>query len=571
MKKLSILFILAFLSLNIHCGGGGGGGSASFTAGKTKVTINLGETRIGAGGLFVKASSTIPTNVTSIRFSITSPDMAEISETVQVAGQSTVSKQFDVPNGPNRHFVIEAINDALSPPDNVTYRGETYANLEGNPVALFIVMVSTDSVPPAFGGLVSATATSTTSVELVWAPASDNVTPQANIQYLIYMATSSGAQTFSAPSFVTPQGATSLTVIGLNPSTTYYFVIRAKDERGLIDTNVTEKSATTLSPPDTTPPSFNGLVSATAISSSEILLKWDPASDNASDPSHIDYLIYVATSSGEQNLAVANSASAPGATSFTVTGLGPNTTYYFIVRARDEAYNIDSNTVEKSATTKSLPDATPPSFSGLVSATALSTSSIRLSWNPATDDVTPASDIAYYIYMSAFSKGQNFTIPRDIVFGAATATISGLSPATTYYFVVRAADKTGNMEQNTVEKFATTLTPSFVDLQPVNAIINTSDISFDVVNNGTANAVNAVVFVETSDACVFYDCNPVVVSVPAGGSQNVVITLSYMPIEYRIIVDPANNIAESNESNNCISNINCCSSPPPASCSTGGF
>ncbi|MEW6053755.1 MAG: fibronectin type III domain-containing protein [Nitrospirota bacterium] len=570
MKKLSILFILAFLSLNIHCGGGGG--SASFTSGKTKVTINLGETRTGAGGLFVKASSTIPTNVTSIRFSITAPDMAEISETVQVAGQSTVSKQFDVPNGPNRNFVVEAINDALSPPDNVTYRGETYANLDGNPVALFIVMVSTDSVPPAFGGLVSATATSTTSVELVWAPASDNVTPQANIQYLIYMATSSGAQNFSAPSFVTPQGATSLTVIGLNPSTTYYFVVRAKDERGLIDTNVTEKSATTLSPPDTTPPSFNGLVSATAISSSEILLEWDPASDNASDPAHIDYLIYVATSSGEQNLAVANSASAPGATSFTVTGLGPDTTYYFIVRARDAAYNIDSNTVEKSATTKSMPDTTPPSFSGLVSATALSTSSIRLSWNPATDDVTPASDIAYYIYMSAFSKGQNFTIPRDIVLSAATATVTSLSPATTYYFVVRAADNTGNMEQNTVEKSATTLTPSFVDLQPVNAIINSFDISFDVVNNGTANAVNAVVFVESTDACVFYDCNSAMVSVPAGGSQNVVITLSYMPIEYRITVDPDNNIAESNESNNCISNItNWCGSSPPASCSTGGI
>lgn len=574
MKKVFILLFLALLTININCGGGGGG-SATFKSGKTTVKINLGEIRTAsqASGGFHTASSTIPSNVTSIRFTISAPDMTTIIETVPVAGQTTITKTFDVPNGPNRHVLVEAINEAINPPDNVSYKGETYANLDGTPVTLTIVMVSTDKSSPLFGGLVSATATSTTTIDLSWSPATDNVTPQNNIQYLIYMATSSGGQNFSSPSFTTSQGATTFTVPGLSPSTTYFFVIRAMDERGLIDSNTVEKSATTFAPPDTTPPSFGGLVSATAVSSTEILLEWVPATDNVSDPSHIDYLIYKATTSGGQNFAVPNAASAPGATSFTMSELAPDTTYYFVVRARDEAYNVDGNTVEKSAITKSLPDTTPPSFSGLVSATALSPNSIRLSWNPATDNVTPSSEISYYVYMSTVSKGQNFSSPKDVVIGSTSATISSLTPGTTYYSIVRAADKLGNFENNTVEKSATTLVSTFIDLEPTSVIINdifcgSPSIHYYLDNNGTAVASNVLVYVEYGDG-YSSDCTPYTWGglVPGSPTADQCISTAYTPTQYRIIVDPFNTISESNETNNCKDSDGIwCSFAPPASC-----
>ncbi len=103
-----------------------------------------------------------------------------------------------------------------------------------------------------------------------------------------------------------------------------------------------------------------------------------------------------------------------------------------------------------------VPDVTLPTFGGLVSATATSASQIQLQWNPAADNVTPASNITYLIYMATSSGGQNFASPSYSVIGAASANISGLTSCTTYYFVVRARDAAGNTETNTVERSAKT-------------------------------------------------------------------------------------------------------------------
>jgi hypothetical protein len=349
MKKVFGIFILALLVImNINCGGGGG--SATISSGKTTVTIALGQTRTASDSQkgLLKESSTIPSSVVSVRFRISAPDMATIERTVAVAGKTTISESFEVPNGANRDFVVEALDAS----DFIRFRGETFVPmLNGQQVFLSIVMVSTDHTAPAFGGITSATAVSTTEIQLAWAPATDNITPQDQIQYLIYMATTSGGQNFASPSFVTSAGATSFTVPGLNPNTTYYFIVRAKDEAGNIDTNAVERSATTFVPPDTTAPTFGGLISATAQSQTEIALSWNPATDNVTPSSNIVYLVYMATTSGGQNFAIPSFTTSAGTTSLTVTELTPATTYYFVVRAKDAAGNIDANTVEHSATT----------------------------------------------------------------------------------------------------------------------------------------------------------------------------------------------------------------------------
>src|SRR5438309_4852482 len=64
-------------------------------------------------------------------------------------------------------------------------------------------------------------------------------------------------------------------------------------------------------------------------------------------------------------------------------------------------------------------DNIPPSFAGLKSATTCipgpigggRTASYNLSWDPATDNVTPSKKIVYDVYQANTSKGEDFSTP----------------------------------------------------------------------------------------------------------------------------------------------------------------
>ena len=447
----SVFLILTLLLIQAGCGGGGGSSnSGSYT---TRVEIVLGGTRSASHEIHPESSS-IPASVATIRFTISAPDIATIERVVSVAGKTTISENFDVPVGPNRRFLVEALDSS----GNVLFQGEVFANVGGVPVSLTINMVNVDPLAPVFSGLTSITGIASTSLTLSWAAASDNITPQGNIQYLIYMATTPGGQNFSAPTFTATAGATSYNVTGLNPLTTYYFVVRAKDEKGNIDSNTVEKSATTLTPPDVDPPTFIGL--GTAAGNIELLtidLSWSPATDNVTSSANIVYLIYVATTSGLQNFASPSFTTSAGANSYRVSGLNSSTRYYFVVRAQDEAGNKDSNTVERSA----IIDTTAPSFDGLSTADGTATGEITLTWGAASDNVTASSQIVYLIYRSLTPGGEDFGTPTYTTVPEATSfVVTGLSVEPTYYFVVRARDLAGNIETNTVELSAVAIPPA---------------------------------------------------------------------------------------------------------------
>jgi hypothetical protein len=67
-------------------------------------------------------------------------------------------------------------------------------------------------------------------------------------------------------------------------------------------------------------------------------------------------------------------------------------------------------------------DRTPPTFAGLKSATTCipgpidgQTASYQLTWDPATDDVTPSKQIVYDIYQATKSGGEDCSAPRGSV------------------------------------------------------------------------------------------------------------------------------------------------------------
>jgi hypothetical protein len=201
-----------------------------------------------------------------------------------------------------------------------------------------------DITPPSFGGALTAT-TAPTAITVSWKPAVDDVSAAATIVYQVFVATKSGSEDYTMPVATTQPGATDYTVTGLDPTTKYYFVVRARDEAGNLELNRSEVSAMIRPPPDVTAPRFYGLNNVVANGSS-IQLTWQAATDDVTKPANMVYLVYQSLTNGGENLTTPTYTTNPGVTRYTVTGLKPSTYYYFIVRARDEAGNTDSNTSE---------------------------------------------------------------------------------------------------------------------------------------------------------------------------------------------------------------------------------
>ena len=111
-----------------------------------------------------------------------------------------------------------------------------------------------DSIPPTFAGLKSAITCipgpigggRTTSYNLSWDSATDNVTPSRKIVYDVYQADAPGAEDFSTPTYTTSPGATSFTTPSLPTDKYFYFVVRARDEAGNSDSNMVERQGQNL-------------------------------------------------------------------------------------------------------------------------------------------------------------------------------------------------------------------------------------------------------------------------------------------------------------------------------------
>ncbi len=106
------------------------------------------------------------------------------------------------------------------------------------------------------------------------------------------------------------------------------------------------------------------------------------------------------------------------------------------------------------------PDRTPPTFAGLQSATtcipgpiAGQSASYRLTWKPATDNVTPSTKIVYDIYQSAEPGSEDFSSATYTTRRGATSFTTPALPADeNVFFVVRARDRAGNRDSNQIER-----------------------------------------------------------------------------------------------------------------------
>lgn len=238
--------------------------------------------------------------------------------------------------------------------------------------------------------------------------------------------------------------------------------------------------STTTPPPvqtDTTAPSVPTNLSATGVSSTGINLTWTASTDTVGVTG---YKIY---RGGTQ---IATSVT----NSYSNTGLTPATTYNYTVSAYDAAGNNSAQSTSVSATTQSPVDTTAPTLSN-ISASGITTTGATIGW---TTNENADTQVDYGI---TTSYGQS-TILNTTLLAAHSATLSGLSPQTTYNYRVRSKDAAGNSSVSSNNTFTTvtapdTTAPSAVsNLSTANVTESSAVLSWTAPGNdgntGTANA-----------------------------------------------------------------------------------
>jgi len=214
---------------------------------------------------------------------------------------------------------------------------------------------------------------------------------------------------------------TTLVLIGFKPGTPYVFTVKARDAAGNL--SVASNAATVLlaALKDTTPPTAPTNLRSTSVTATSISLAWNPSSD---DVGIVVYQVY----SGSTVV-----GTAPAGTTATVSSLAPSTAYVFTVAALDAAGNVSPASAALSVTTQKPVDTTPPSAPTGLTASNVTTTSATLSWTASTDNVGVTG---YTLY-----DGTSIAASTS----GLSASVSGLTPATTHGFTVVAKDAAGNI------------------------------------------------------------------------------------------------------------------------------
>jgi chitodextrinase len=225
--------------------------------------------------------------------------------------------------------------------------------------ALALLLVTTLAVPSV------ARSASWNSVSLGWtAPGDDSLSGRAAQYDLRYSTSAITAASFSGATRVTglsvpavPGTAESFTVTGLQPATTYWFAIKTADDSGnwALVSNVV--SRTTSAAPDTLRPG-PATIAVSSITDTTATLSWTAVGDDSLTGTATSYEIRYSTSPitvASFSSATAVTAPTPAASgtsqSVTVTGLSRQVTYYFALRAVDEAGNRSALSNVPTATT----------------------------------------------------------------------------------------------------------------------------------------------------------------------------------------------------------------------------
>ncbi len=221
---------------------------------------------------------------------------------------------------------------------------------------------------------------------------------------------------------------------GLAPNTTRYYRVAAISAAGTSDwSNVADATTDDLTVPGAprslrvNPNSLKG--------STELRLSWTAPTSNGGSPITGYRIERAATRSGVWIIHVASTGSAT--TTYTDTGLAPNTTRYYRVRALNAQGSGDPSNVAEGTT-----NAARPGQPGNLRARAAGPTSITLAWDAPTSDGGERIT-GYTIRARGPGDGTWITIQRNTGSTATTFEHTGLQPASAYRYQVAAINRIG--------------------------------------------------------------------------------------------------------------------------------
>jgi len=215
-------------------------------------------------------------------------------------------------------------------------------------------IIDTTVPSPGNSGILSASMVTADSCVLNWTKGSDNITSEGSLQYAVYMSYSNDMEDLpttlsngtQVKSFT--KDISVVTIANLSPLTTYYFNVVLRDSFGNMSA-YNAVSMTTLADTTGPTPGGGGAIIFNSVDKDSMIVTWNPAEDNTSTGSQIQYQLRMAMS----NLGVAPDFSTvadteangtivkaySSATHALISNLVSNTTYYFNVIAKDAAGN----------------------------------------------------------------------------------------------------------------------------------------------------------------------------------------------------------------------------------------
>ena len=302
---------------------------------------------------------------------------------------------------------------------------------------------SSDTTPPTAPTNASASAASSTQINLSWSASTDNV---GVTNYLVERCQGAGCNTFAQ---VGTAPTSPYNDSGLAAGTSYSYRVRATDAGGNVSAYSNVTSATTAAPPsDTTPPTAPTNAGASATSSTQINLSWSDSTDNVGVTNYL-----VERCQGPSCGSFSQVASVSG-TSYGDGGLAPSTSYSYRVRATDAAGNQSAYSNVATATTAATSsDTTPPTAPTDLIAAPIQ-GQISLAWTGASDNVGVTG------YRIERCAGLGCGTFAEI--GTSVGTNYGdnrVAPNTSYTYRVRAQDAAGNL--GPYSNTATAATPPF--------------------------------------------------------------------------------------------------------------
>ncbi len=213
-------------------------------------------------------------------------------------------------------------------------------NLGGySPLASVATSPAPDTIPPTAPASLTATASGSTTVNLSWAAATDNVGVTG---YRVERCQGSNCTSFTQ--IATPTGTT-FSDTGRAASTTYQYRVRATDAAGNLGGYSPLASVATSPAPDTIPPTAPASLTATASGSTTVNLSWAAATDN------VGVTGYRVERCQGSNCTSFTQIATPTGTTFSDTGRAAGTTYRYRVRATDAAGGLGAYSPIASATT----------------------------------------------------------------------------------------------------------------------------------------------------------------------------------------------------------------------------